>query len=195
MTKVKIISISTILLYSVALTVIMAYLVYYTQFTEWLALISLFLSVGLLIVNILNAIAKMLRQPRLKIIESRIETQRKDSEGEYKDVYFVVRNVGDDQASDCTIKAKVKDVWKDFYNIAGVPFSLNAGDDRGIHFQRIFKSDQRVLPLTENRPIFDRGKVYECEIKFYGRNFKDEKHHHIRLNLSSWENIGITFDC
>lgn len=197
MTKWRIILLFTLLIYSIALAAITTYLSYYTQFTDWLSLSSLFLSTGLLTFNILNQISRMLRQPRLKIIDSRIETcfSRPERSNEYKDVYFLIKNVGDEQARDCTIKANVKDVWKEFYNITGVPFSLDAGNDRKIHFQRIFKNDQRVLPLSENRPIFDRGKVYECEIRFYGRNFRDEKVYRMKLDVSSWENIGLSFDC
>lgn len=183
-----------ILAYLAIIIAFIGYLLFYTNFSDWLALVSLFLSGGIVLGYGLNAILKMLGQPRMKIVGSKIESHNVGTEGEFKDVYLLVKNVGGKEAIDCLIKAKIRGMSQESYYLIGTPFSLKAGDDRSVHFQQVIKNEQKVRPLSEKASIMDRGNVYEYEINFYG-NFKDEKTHRLKLDLSSWENIRIILDC
>jgi len=142
----------------------------------------------------LKALLKMLERPKLKIVRSKIESQYVGVAGEYKDLYLIVQNVGGQEAIDCLVKANVKSMSQEPYYVVGVPFSLNAGNEKNIRFQQVIKSEQKVQPISEKGPIMDRGNIYEYEIYFYG-NFKDTKAHRLRLDLTSWENIGVILDC
>lgn len=145
--------------------------------------------------RLLSAIARMLKEPRLKIVGFSKVVHNEDSEGEFIDLYFTVKNTGGDRAEDCEIRAKVKSISKDFYYVTHMPFSLNAGIDTKIYFQQIIKNEQRTRSLSKNSPILEIGKIYEYEIRFSGVNFKDEKKHKLKLDLSSWENIEVILDC
>jgi hypothetical protein len=145
--------------------------------------------------RISNAIARMLKEPRLRIVDSIRQLHKEGSEGEFMDISLVIKNTGGERADDCIVYAKVKCVSENPYNISGVPFSLNAGDQKKIRFLQIIKSEQQVRSLSGNSPTLDKGKLYEYEITFSGANFKDEKKHRLKLDLSSWENIGVILDC
>lgn len=182
-----------ILVYLTIIIASFAYLFFYTSFSDWWPLISL-LPAGVLILSGLNALLKRLGRPKLKIVRSKIEPQNEGTEGEYKDLYLIVQNVGGEEAIDCLVKANVKSMSQEPYYVVGVPFSLNAGNEKNIRFQQVIKSEQKVQPISEKGPIMDRGNIYEYEIYFYG-NFKDTKAHRLRLDLTSWENIGVILDC
>lgn len=194
MTNGKLILVAILLYFTVVITFIV-YLLFYTEFSDWLVLASLFLSGVIILGYGLNAILKMLGQPKLKIIGSKIESCKVDTEGEYKDVYFLVKNVGGQEAIDCLIRAKVKDTSETPYYVVRTPFSLQAGNDRPIHFQQVIKSEQKIRPLSNKNPTLDRGRIYDYEITFFSANFKDEKKHRLKLDLTSWENIKVILDC
>jgi hypothetical protein len=145
--------------------------------------------------RISNAIARILKEPRLRIIGSRKEPHNEGSEGEFLDLYLTIKNTGGEQANDCDVYAEVKGVSKNPYCITHMPFSLKAGDSTEIHFQQIIKSEQKARSLSNKSPTLDKGRTYEYEITFFGANFKDEKKHRLKLDLSSWKNIGVILDC
>jgi len=182
-----------ILVYLTIVIAFVAYLFPYMSFSYWLALSSL-LVLGVSVLRYgLKALLKMLERPKLKIVRSKIESQHVGAAGEYKDLYLIVQNVGGQEAIDCQVKAKVRGSQEPYY-VAGVPFSLEAHNEKSIRFQQVIKSEQKVQPNFGRGPIMDRGNIYEYEIYFYG-NFKDTKAHRLRLDLTSWENIGVILDC
>lgn len=193
MSSNKIIFIAILLYFTVVIASIVC-LRYYTSFSDWLVLASLILSGVLILGYGLNALLKMLGEPKLKIVRSKIEPYHKGTEGEYKDLYLIVKNIGGKEAIDCQIKAKARGMSQEPYYVTGVPFSLNAGNEKSIRFQQVIKSEQKVQPNFGRGPIMERGKVYEYETNFYG-NFKDTKAHRLKLDLTSWENIRVVLDC
>jgi len=194
MNKSKIIFI-TILLYFIFTIIVVVCLQYYTVFSGWLSLLSLFLSGVLVLERILNAVLRILGEPRLKLVDSVRKPYNEDSEGEYMELYLTIKNIGGGQAIDCNIHAKAKNISKKPYLISRIPFSLDAGVTAEILFHQIIKSEQTTRSLFKNSPKLKRGEVYEYEIGFSGANFKDEKVHRLKLDLTSWENIRVIIDC
>ena len=182
----------------VCLTSIIAFVVYlhlYTSFSDWLALAALILSGVIVMERISSAIARILKEPHLRIVDSRREVRNEGSAGELMDLYLTIKNSGGTQAEDCNMQAEVKGVLTHPYRITPMPFSLNAGDRKEIHFQQIIKSEQKVRSLSNKSPTLNRGRIYEYEITFFGANFKDEKKHKLKLDLTSWDNLGVILDC
>jgi hypothetical protein len=184
-----------ILLYLAFVGMVVAYLLYYTDFSGWLTLLSVILTGVVIMERFADRLSKILKEPRLKVIDSRRKSHGEGSEGEYLDIYLIIKNTGGEWAEDCKVYAKVKHISENSYNISGVPFSLNAGDSKEIHFLRIIKSEHKTRDLTGGTPTLDRGKIYEYEITFSGANFEAKKKHRLKLDLSSWENIKVILDC
>jgi hypothetical protein len=141
----------------------------------------------------LGQILKTLKQPKLKVVQSYVKLENEGTEGEYKDIYLMLRNIGHDQASDFQIMAEVKGISKSAYYITH-NLSLGTFPDKPILFQRIIKSTQKTQSLSDGSPILAIGKVYEYRIWFCGGNL-DKRSQRLMLNLSSWEDIGVRLDC
>jgi hypothetical protein len=136
----------------------------------------------------------MLKEPRLRIVGSRREPHNEGSAGEFIDLYLTIKNTGGTRVDDCDMQAEVKGVSKNPYHVAFIPF-LNAGYEKEIRFLQIIRSEQKARPSSKSCPTLDRGRIYDYEITFFGANFKDEKKHRLKLDLTSWENIKVIFDC
>lgn len=185
-----------ILLYLTVAGAVIVYFLFFTGFSDWLALFALVVSGVIATERIAQWLSKIGEEPRLKIIGSRRESHNEGSEGEYIDIYLLIKNVGGARADDCNIHAMVKGVTKNSFYLNHMPFSLDANDEReGIHFQQIIKSGHNTSALTEKSPKLEMGRIYEYEITFSGANFKDTKKHKLKLDLSSWENIKVILDC
>jgi len=184
-----------ILLISLLISIFTLVYVHYfleLNINDWIALVSLLLLGWIFMLSGLGEILKVLRHPKLKIVDSDVKVEKKGTEGEYKDVFFIIQNVGGEEAVGCDVWVEVEN--HNSYRLSGVPFSLVIDKKRPIHFQRVIKGNIKTSPLSENSPILDIGKVYDCRVRFYG-NFRDKKIHQFKLDLSSWENIGIILDC
>lgn len=169
------------------------------ELNDWIALISLLVFVGIFVLNGLSEILKVLSRPKLKIVDGNVKVHNEGSEGEFKDFICIIRNVGGEEARDCKIKVKVKEVWQDFYCLPEVPFDIYPDDKRSKFLSQIIKREGKMFirgtRKTTKHPPLQMGQVYTLEIRFYGRNFKDKKVHTLRLDLSSWKSIGIKLDC
>lgn len=160
---------------------------------EWIALITLMVFAGVFVLEGLNLILKQVDKPKIKIEGTRVEIHNEDTEGAFKDLYFDIWNEGGQQASDSKVKVKVKGVWVDL--LWSFPMDLYPDDKKSVHLCQVIKSDEKVKIGGRSDTSLDRGKVYTLDMRFYGRNFKDRKSHRLKLDLSSWENIGIILDC
>ncbi len=173
-------------------TIIYAYYCLNLEVSVWIPLISLLVFAGVFMLSGLGEILKVLRHPKLKIVDYNVNVEKKDTEGEYKDIFFIIQNVGGEEAVGCEIWMTVENY--DSYRLRGVPFPLVIDKKESIHFQRVIKNTRKTSLLSRKYPILDMGKVYDCKVRFYG-NFRDKKFHQFKLDLSSWENIGIILDC
>ena len=132
-------------------------------------------------------------KPKLKIESSRVEIHNGGTEGKFKDLYFSVRNVGGEEARDCVFEIRVKGLWRDFCSMQHTK-DIYPDKKETFHLCQIVKTDESmVIGGRRNLPL-DRGKAYTLEIRFFGRNFKDREIHILRLDFSSWEDIGIELD-
>lgn len=184
-----------ILLYLAFAGMVILYLFSYTNFSEWLALSSLILSGVIVVEKIADWLAKMMKEPRLRIVGSSRMLHGEGSEGEYLDIYLLIKNTGGEKADDCDIQAVVKGVTKESFFLNHVPFSLNAGNKKEIHFQQIIKNEHKTRALMDKSPNLGMGRIFEYEITFSGANLEDKKKHRLKLDLSSWENIKVVIDC
>lgn len=160
---------------------------------EWIALITLMVFAGVFVLEGLNLILKQVDKPKIKIEGARVEIHNEGTEGAFKDLYFDIWNEGGQQASDSKVKVKVKGVWVDL--LASFPMDLYPDDKKSVHLCQVIKSDEKVKIGGRSDSSLDRGQAYTLDMRFYGRNFKDRKSHRLKLDLSSWENIGIILDC
>jgi len=146
------------------------------EVADWIPLISLLVFAGVFMISGLGEILKVLRQPKLKIVRS----------------YVDVKSEGTTGATDCEIEVTVEN--HSSYCLRGGTFDLKPDKKKPIRFQQIIKSTGKTSDASEKSPILSIGHVYECEVTFYGKNFR-KKTHHLKLDLSSWETVGIILDC
>jgi len=158
---------------------------------DWIALVSLLLLGWIFMLSGLGEILKVLRQSKLKIVRSYVEVKNEGTKGEFKDVYCVIENVGSEKATDCEIEVTVEN--HNSYCLRGSHFDLKPDKKEPIRFQQIVKSTGKTSDTSEKSPTLSIGHVYECEVTFYGKNFR-KKTHHLKLDLSSWEKVGIILD-
>jgi len=143
---------------------------------------------------------RILKEPSFEIRDPRVEVYNVGSKDEFKDVFFDIKNNGKEEARGCRIKIRVKEIWDRFeilkpsFPDKTALFSVDPNDIKSIYLCKITKE----RPTTTVIHIEDLGKhsaltkgVYHLEIRFFGKNFVDRKSHELKLDLSSWENIGI----
>jgi hypothetical protein len=195
MVLIKAVVIVTLIAYFLTLAGTVAYAYYYLLLDAagWIQLFILLVALGVFMLEGLGQILKTLKQPKLKIVQSYVKPENEGAEGEYKDIYLMVRNIGHDQAIDFQIMAEAKGISKSPYYIAH-NLSLGTFPDKHILFQRIIKSTQETQSLSDGSPILAIGKVYEYKIWFCGGNL-DKRSQRLMLNLSSWEGIAVRLDC
>ena len=184
-----------ILLYLAFASVVIFYLFSYTNFLDWLALSALVFSGVIATERIAQWLSKIGEEPSLKIIGSTTEFHSKGSEGEYMEIFLIVKNAGGGTADDCKVLAMVDGVSTDFYYVTNNSLSLVPDEKDSVRFQQIIKSEFTTRSLTEGSPRLSGGKIYTFKIRFLGSNFKDKKLHTLKLDLSSWENIKVILDC
>lgn len=195
MVQGKHISILVVLSYLTAVVATILYLYHFTEFADWVGLVSILLLVGIFMLDGLAHILKVLKQPKLKILNPHVKTQNKGTRHEFKDVYFDVWNDSGQEAIEIQIKVKVKELWQDFYLLPPRYVDLIPDGRKTFHLCQPIKSEEKVIiGGIRNLPL-DRGQIYEVDIRLYGRNFRDRKTRRLKLDLSSWENIGIILDC
>jgi len=201
MVQEKSVTLITLLAYFLVLACTIAYAYYNLALDagNWIQLFILLIALGVFMLEGLGQILRALKQSKLKIIDSRTETRNKGTEGEFKDIYFVIENVGGQQAEDCKIKTKVKRAWQDSCSLSSGILDIYPHDKKDIRLCQVVKSSREVEILCtckdEKFPPLEIGETYEIEIEFYCRNFNDQKIHRLKLDLSSWNNIGIRLDC
>ncbi len=184
-----------VLLYLVVGIALAIFWVIFTNFLGWLALLLAVFSGVIPVERLAVRFAKMLKEPRLRIVSSSRVLREEGSEGEYLDIYLLIKNTGGTKATDCDIQAVVKGVTHNSFFLNNNPFSLKANGEEKLHFQQIIKSEHRTRALTEERPKLEMGRIYEYEITFSGANLEDKKKHTLKLDLSSWENINVILAC
>lgn len=162
---------------------------------DWIQLFLLLVAVGVLMFNFVGQILKALKQPKLKILNPQVKIQSKGTQGEFKDVDFDVWNDAGQEAIEIQIKVKVKGLWQDFYLLPPRYNDIIPDGRRTFRLCQPIKSEEKVVIGNRKNLPLDRGKMYDIEIRFYGKNFRDRKTHRLKLDLSSWENIGIILDC
>lgn len=195
MVQGKHISILVVLSYLTAIIATILYLYYYTEFADWLGLVSALLLVGIFMLEGLGQVLTALKQPKLKILNPQVKTRNKNTRGEFKDVCFDVWNDSGQEAIETKIKIKVKELWQDFYLLPPRYNDLIPDGKMTFHLCQPIKSEEKVIIGDRKELPLDRGKIYELDMRFYGRNFRDRKTHRLKLDLSSWESIGIILDC
>jgi hypothetical protein len=204
MVQRKIVSFLFLLSYLVVSVAIILYLYCYTQFTDWVGLISLLLFGGLFVLEGLGQILKILRDPRLKIMGSGVKTDYVDTKDEFKDVYFVVVNEGKREAQGCRVKVKIKGISDDFEVLKlNFPsddgrFNIEPNERKPVSLCHVEKKGLRVsIPIVEHpySRVLEKGQNYQLQFLFFGKNIEDRQVHRLRLDLSSWENVGIRLDC
>ena len=173
-------------------SLIYAYCFLELNVNDWIALGSLLLLGWIFMLSSLGEILKVLRQPKLKIVRSYVDIKNEGTTGEFKDVYCVIENAGGEKATDCEIEVTVEN--HNSYCLGCGTFDLKPDKKKPIRFQQIIKSTGKTSDTSEKSPTLIIGHVYECEVTFYGKNFR-KKTRHLKLDLSSWENVGIILDC
>ena len=184
-----------ILIYLIVAGAVIFYLVFYTGFSDWLALSALMFSGVIATERIAEWLANLLKEPRLKVVSSRKDLQYEGSAGEFLNIYLLIKNVGGARAEDCDIQAVVKGVTKNPYFVNLEYISLNPKITKEILFQQIVKSKHKTQVSTKGSPELELGRVYEFKLTFSGSNLEDNKNQTLKLDLSSWENIKVILDC
>ena len=144
----------------------------------------------------LGEILRVLHEPRLKIERVYVNLYNEGLENEIKNLCFIVKNNGKEEAQDCKIEFEMDDknfIWHigNIYPDDTKPFTISSVEN---------KTDY-VLIYTDIRDEGERssiklekGKIYKLTIMFKGKNF-GRKVFNLRLDFSSWENVGIKSNC
>jgi hypothetical protein len=187
MVQGKTVSLAVLLLYLSILIIIPFYAYYYWNLVDWIPLLSLLVLGGILLFEGLNQILKIMNQPKLKIGNFKIVVCNEGKEGEYKNLYLIIKNVGGEE-SDYSIKVLVEGGKQELHSLSQPDITIVPDQELNILLSTAVKTSG-IVPIGSNE--LDFGKTYTLGIRFYGNNFKDTKIHRLKLDLSSWENINI----
>jgi hypothetical protein len=138
-------------------------------------------------------------RPKLRIENPKVEVHNEGSQSEFKDAYFDIHNIGRRSVSNGKVKVRVKGLWDDFkivaYNFPSEtqPFNLDPDDKLRIRLCEFRKKDKAIVIHTIGEfPTLEIGQTYDLEIRFAGKNFTDRKIRKLQLDLTSYENFGLT---
>lgn len=132
------------------------------------------------------------KEPTLEIKNPRVKIDNIGAKDEFKDVLFEIINNGKTKAINCIAEIKVTDVWYEtevlFSDIDIIP-----NRPETVCLCQVMRKSHAVAftKKTHKYPALDKGKKYQLEIQLYGDNLAEKNIHRLKLDLSSWENIGI----
>lgn len=148
----------------------------------------------------------------LKIKNPRVEIDNLGTKDEFKSLFFDIKNNGKIEAKECRITIVVKGILDNSREIVNP--NLPTAIDRGvfnimpncpvsINLGQVTKERPTTCEIYAEDPDAKRlGRfvtltkgTYKLEASLAGRNFSHKKVHRFRLDLTSWENIGISLDC
>lgn len=151
------------------------------------------------------------KEVNLKIKNPRVTIQNVGSKHEFKNLIFDIKNNGKTEAIGCRIRIEVRGILDNLQEIVNP--NLPADIDRGAF--NIIPNDQISINLGQvtteqtttcviyterldsnrlgNFVTLTKG-TYELYISLVGKNFKHKKVHRLRLDLTSWKNVGIKLD-
>lgn len=100
------------------------------------------------------------------------------------------------------IDLRVKGAMNDFETVLPIfpssvlTIDINPADKSGISLCQIKKDDKAVVIhfADYGYPPLEKGKIYELELQFFGKNFIDRKVRKLKFDISTWEKIGFTLD-
>jgi hypothetical protein len=154
----------------------------------------------------------LIKNVSLKIKNIRVESSNVGTKHEFKDLIFDIKNNGKIEAIDSRIEVEAKDTWdntREWVNpnlpvhIERGTFNIAPNDKKTIHFGYVDKKQPTTCLIYVQSSDVQRLKefttltkgIYSLEIRFIGKNFTDNKIHRLKLDLSSWKNIGMKLDC
>jgi archaellum component FlaG (FlaF/FlaG flagellin family) len=134
----------------------------------------------------------------LKIINPRKEIHNQGTEHEFKSLLFDIKNNGKVEAKGCKAMLRVSGQWNESETLSPDSFNILAKDKYPIHLCTVEKKYKTTTVIliknTGTRPALTKG-IYDLDLCIVGENFANGKTHRLKLDLSSWENIGIKLDC
>jgi len=146
-----------------------------------------------------------LEKPRLKI-KPVVKTQVTNSNEEIKIASIIVINnvyLGKEEARNCRIELKIKDLWKRFETPSLKPVDIKAHHNHTFPICQMFKNKDSAeifmgsIPQGTDFPFptrLEKDHIYEVLVKLHRESQDTEKIYHLKLN-TSWENFDLKLDC